>query len=106
MNRTQETTAIQTIPKGVPDPATPDSLSTSDAAALLGLKRQQFQVLIRFLDIKPAYSGKARPNSRSESYFYASEDLRLLTEFLEACRKEGGTTVLKRIFSAPGTWGG
>jgi hypothetical protein len=105
MNRIPEMGALQALPPRIPDPAGKDCLATSEAAQMLGLKRQQFQVVVRFLDIKPAYRGKARPNSRSESYYYASDDLRMLTDFLAACHRDGGSAVLKRIFSALGSWG-
>jgi hypothetical protein len=76
-------------------------LSTDEAAKRLGMKRQQFQVLVRFLGLRPAVQ-KRLGASRTPVNLYDADAIGLLEQLARRCRYEGVGRVLKSLAAEPG----
>jgi hypothetical protein len=75
-------------------------LSTEEAAKRLGMKRQQFQVLARFLGLRPAVRRRVAA-SRTPVNLYASDTIELLERLARRCRDEGVARVLGSLMAEP-----
>ncbi len=72
------------------------SLSTEEAARRLGLKRQQFQVLARFLGIEPV-DRRRLSTARTPANLYDPAEIRALGWFSKLCRLRGIEAVLDSL---------
>ena len=73
---------------------------TQTAAAALGLKRQQFLSLARFLGVKPMGQQRLGKASRTPANMYSSEDLVLLKALEAHCQVSGTRAVLKHLLES------
>jgi len=76
-------------------------LSTDEAAKRLGFKRQQFQVLVRFLGLRPAVRRRVAA-SRTPVNLYGVAAIESLARIGQRCRNEGADRILESLASEPG----
>ncbi len=85
---------IVTTPKA--HPTAQATLSTGEATQLLGMKRQQFQVLVRFFGLRPT-AQRRLGSSRTAVNLYDVAAIELMARIGRRCRYEGVGRVLKSL---------
>lgn len=74
-------------------------LTIEEAAAVLGMKRQYFQVFARFMKIAPKCKRKKSEGAKTLSLFYDNAEVFELKVFLERCQQVGGMEAIRSLES-------